>query len=187
MQKHVDPVHEPPVNRQQRHSELGIISSVKVKAAEHRFNSANRQCSAGRGYCLDPVLHRQFADRYRRLADLLPLDNWYAQSSVAHRRISDNSRTPPVTRRCVADAAGLTRCAGYRDALCRIAHGIAHEILSCRPAGRTGMAVCRASGCTGVVSGAKYFNFHFVQPNFFIFVPKASNTPKSITFSPESI
>ncbi|MCD9646079.1 hypothetical protein HAX54_035604, partial [Datura stramonium] len=30
---------------------------------------------------------------------------WYAQSSVAHRRVSGSSRTPPATRRCFADAA----------------------------------------------------------------------------------
>ncbi|MCD7453026.1 hypothetical protein HAX54_019346, partial [Datura stramonium] len=52
----------------------------------------------------------------------------------------------------------------------------------------------RASGCTGmavhyagVTSGAKCFKLHYVQPNFFIFILKTSNIPKSIIFSPESI
>ncbi|MCE3217077.1 hypothetical protein HAX54_010270, partial [Datura stramonium] len=49
MQKRVpltaDPVCKPPVNNRRRHSELGIISSVKGKVVECRFNSANRRSS----------------------------------------------------------------------------------------------------------------------------------------------
>ncbi|MCE3216568.1 hypothetical protein HAX54_006920, partial [Datura stramonium] len=56
-----------------------------------------------------------------------------------------------------------------------------------RASGRTSMVVRHVAGCTSVASGVKCFNLRFVQPNFFTFVSKASNIPKSITFSLKSI
>ncbi|MCD7453028.1 hypothetical protein HAX54_019348, partial [Datura stramonium] len=56
-----------------------------------------------------------------------------------------------------------------------------------RASGHTIMEMRRDGGCAGVASGAKCFKLRYVQPNFFIFIPKSSNTPKSIIFSSKRI
>ncbi|MCD9642368.1 hypothetical protein HAX54_029153 [Datura stramonium] len=79
-------------------------------------------------------------------------------------------------------ADSLMRHAMHREAR-PVCHASGHGT---GPAPHAGVAVRRAADCTGVASGTKCFKLHFVQPNFFIFIPKASNIPKSIIFIPKS-
>ncbi|MCD9641765.1 hypothetical protein HAX54_028199 [Datura stramonium] len=56
-----------------------------------------------------PLLGYRVALAIRRLVVSLPLspvDYWYAQYSSVHQRVSGGSRTPPATRRYVADVVG---------------------------------------------------------------------------------